>query len=333
MTHTAYLYGLAVHSDVPLHQDRPLPDFYAPDFMIRIGAITPDPAPLEGRVLLDLDMDQQYFTAVATDDGYLLRFHGTCDVRIDSVLREATIHTFDEVDEAILSVLASGTLLAFVLSMQGEPVLHASAVEVAGSAIAFVGYSGMGKSTMATLMCADGAQLITDDLLRLDLGCRPPSCALGATELRLRKAAGDLAERFPAAPGRRLTADQRDALAIPAATTPNLPLIAIVVPQPDRKLDPSAAEVAKLDPMAAFLLLTRFPRLLGWRDATVLRRQFQQLGDIVDAVPVFSAHLPWGPPFSDGIGAAVLTAVGLSQEDDWAHAHAGSRVARPTASR
>jgi len=302
-----------VRSDIPLHQDRPLPDSAAVDFVIRVRAAPPEPGQLEGHILLDLNMDQQYFAAVATNDGYHLRFHGTCDVRIDADLRHATIYPFADADEAVLSVLASGTLLAFVLAMQGETVMHASAVQVGDSALAFVGYSGMGKSTMATLMCADGAKLITDDLLRLDLGRRPPTCALGATEIRLRKAAGDLAARFAVPPGHRVTADQRDALAIPIAITPDLPLAAIVVPQPDRNLDLSAAEVERLDPMAALLLLTRFPRLLGWQDHTVLHRQFQQLGDIVDTVPVFIAHLPWGPPFPDQISDQIQRSVGLGE--------------------
>lgn len=313
MTHSAHLYGLSVRSDVPLHQDRPAPGGAEADIVIRLGAPVADLAGRpEGRLLLDLNMDRQYFTAVAIKDGYQLRFYGTCDVLIDADLREAVIHPVADSDPELLPVLASGTLLAFILSMQGEVVLHASAVQVGDSALAFVGYSGMGKSTMATLLCADGARLITDDLLRLDLGRRPPTCALGATELRLRKAAGDLAARFPVVPGHRVTADERDALAIPASTTPDLPLAAIVVPQPDRDLDPAQARVERMDPMAAFLLLTRFPRLLGWQDEEVLRRQFQQLGDIVEAVPVYSAHLPWGPPFPDEIPGIVLRGVGLA---------------------
>nr|WP_300146687.1 hypothetical protein [Propionicimonas sp.] len=313
MTHSAHLYGLSVRSDVPLHQDRPAPTTMDADVVIRRGAPVADLSERpEGRILLDLNMDRQYFTAVAVEDGYRLRFYGTCDVLIDTGLRAAVIHPVPEADPDLLPVLAGGTLLAFILSMRGEAVLHASAVQVGDSALAFVGYSGMGKSTMATLLCADGATLITDDLLRLDLRHRPPTCALGATELRLRKAAGDLAARFPVTPGHRVTADARDALSIPISTTPDLPLAAIVVPQPDRELDPAQARVERMDPMAAFLLLTRFPRLLGWQDEEVLRRQFQQLGDIVESVPVYTAHLPWGPPFPDEIPGIVLHAVGLA---------------------
>ncbi|MCB1282076.1 MAG: hypothetical protein KDB18_11195, partial [Salinibacterium sp.] len=279
MTRVTHLYGLALTSDIPLHQDRPVGQTKADSIEIRVGStIAASTDRPQGHILLDLDIDGQYFTAVRSDEGFLLRFYDTCDVVIDSTLGRALIHPYPDGDPTILSVLVGGPLLAFMLSMRGEAVLHASAVQVGSSAIAFVGSSGMGKSTMAALLSADGARLITDDILRLDLAHRPPTCSLGATELRLRKAAGDLADRFAERPRRRVTADERDALAIPVATTPDLPLAAIIVPQPDRDLDPTRATVERIDPMAAFLLLTRFPRLLGWQDAEVLQRQFQQLG-------------------------------------------------------
>jgi len=312
MTSVARLYGLTVRSELPLHQHRPPADSEAVDLTITVGEpiLQTDELPLDKR-LLHLKVDKQYFTAGRTDDGFLLRFFGTCDVRFDPALTSAVIHPIAGTDPALLAVLAGGTLLAFALAMRGETVLHASAVQIGESALAFVGSSGMGKSTTATLMCADGALLITDDLLRLDLSRTPPTCSLGATELRLRKAAGNLSERFAQAPGRRTTGDARDALALPASTTENLPLAAIVIPRPEKSAERTEPEVERLDAMAAFLLLSRFPRLLGWEDEDVLRTQFQQLGDIVDKVPVYVATLPWGPPFPDDLAALLRQRVGL----------------------
>lgn len=313
MTSIARLYGLTVRSELPLHQHRPPADPEAIDLTITLGEpiLQTDDLPL-GKRLLHLNVDKQYFTAGRTDDGFLLRFFGTCDVRFDAALTSAVIHPMAGTDPGLLAVLAGGTLLAFALAMRGEPVLHASAVQIGDSALAFVGSSGMGKSTTATLMCADGAFLITDDLLRLDLSRTPPTCSLGATELRLRKGAGDLSDRFALAPGRRTTGDARDALAIPASTTENLPLAAIVIPIPDKSAERTEPEVERLDAMEAFLMLSRFPRLLGWEDEDVLRQQFQQLGDIIDRVPVHIARLPWGPPFSPNLAAEVRSRVDMA---------------------
>ncbi|GAB3811857.1 hypothetical protein GCM10028820_03800 [Tessaracoccus terricola] len=305
------LYGLSVRSELPLHQDRVLPDDSPVDLEIVMGPSAPrteDPPP--GRVLLHLQVDRQYYTASETEADYLLRFYSTCDVHVSKDLRRAEVRLYPDADPDIAAVLAGGTVLAFILSMRGDAVLHASAVQVGDSAVAFVGGSGMGKSTSATLMCADGARLITDDLLVLDLDATPPTCALGATELRLRKSAGELSDRFASTPGRRVTGDARDALAAAPSLTESLPLRAIIIPAPDRS-GRTVAQIEQRDPMTSFLLLSRFPRLLGWEDERVLERHFQQLGDLIEKVPVFIARLPWGPPFPDDVAAQIRTAVGV----------------------
>lgn len=306
------LYGLRVRSSLPLHQNRGAAGPGGVDVEISVGPVqpVPDEQPT-GRVMIDLRTDKQLYTAVETDDGYLIRFHGTCDVHLDGDLRSVTVYPGPDVDEGLVSVLLAGAVLAFILAVKGEPVLHASAVQVGDRALGFVGASGMGKSTMATLMCADGAKLITDDLLRLDLTSEPPACWLGATELRLRKSAGELSSLFADLPGRRTTADERDALAVHVSDAESLPLHAMVVPSPDHTGELSDIVVDTPDGMRAFLLLSRFPRLLGWTDTQIIERQFQQLGDILDAVPVHIIRMPWGPPFAPDLAARVRAAVGL----------------------
>jgi len=62
-------------------------------------------------------------------------------------------------------VLAQALPLASVL--RGMEVLHASAVCLDGRAVAFLGRSGAGKTTLATRLLARGARLLTDDVLAL----------------------------------------------------------------------------------------------------------------------------------------------------------------------
>ena len=62
-------------------------------------------------------------------------------------------------------VLAQALPLASIL--QGMEVLHASAVCLDGRAVAFLGRSGAGKTTLATRLLARGARLLTDDVLAL----------------------------------------------------------------------------------------------------------------------------------------------------------------------
>lgn len=54
-------------------------------------------------------------------------------------------------------------VLPYVVALDGDLVLHASAVTVGAAGIAFVGESGMGKSTLATSLGQDGHGILTDD--------------------------------------------------------------------------------------------------------------------------------------------------------------------------
>lgn len=299
------LYGLVVDSDIPLHQDR---ETTGPaDVTIRSGApIVATDEPPAGRRLLHLETDRALFTAAETGTGYVLRFYRTCDFVIEADLARVTVRAVPGADPDRIGVLISGTLLSFLLAIRGEAVLHASAVQVGESALAFVGSSGMGKSTMATLVCAAGGQLITDDVLRLDLDSGRPRCHLGGTSLRLRKAATDLATLFGSAPARRVTGDGRDALTMTPAVQDRLPLAAIVIPAPQHESVLTRPELLRLEPKQALLALLQFPRIVGWEDGSVLDRQLQELGIIVASVPVYVARLPWGPPFSSSLAPDLL---------------------------
>ena len=313
MSELVRLYGMNIRTDIPTHQHRPLPPGARPDLEITIGPPTPATgAAPPGKVLLDLRGNQQYYTGTRHEDGFSLRFHGTCDVEIDGDLSRAVVRPVAGSETGMLSVLAGGTLLAFVLGLRRAQVLHASAVQVGDEVLAFAGASGMGKSTMATLQCADGAALVTDDLLRLELTRSRPLCSLGATELRLRKPAAHLADGHIGAGRQRTTADDRNAFTTRTASTESLPLAAIVVPVIDRDPARTAVRFEALAPLDALLLLTRFPRLLGWQDPAILRDQFDQVGDLVERVPVHVAVVPAGPPFPSGLAGVVRDGVGLA---------------------
>ena len=58
--------------------------------------------------------------------------------------------------------------LPFAAVLRGLEVLHASAVEVDGGAVAFVGRSGAGKTSLALALCRRGAAFLSDDVLALE---------------------------------------------------------------------------------------------------------------------------------------------------------------------
>lgn len=309
------LYGLVVESELDLHQNRPAAPGDVPDVRIRWGEPRTRRAqgrPVAGTLLLDSGSRRYGYVIVERPDGtHLLRFFNACDAEISADLSEVTVHPVVGADPGIAVVLASGAILAYLLVRRGHAVLHGSAVATDDGALAFVAPSGGGKSTMATLLCADGAGLVTDDVLRVDLDgphAPVPSVRAGATGLRLRKGADTLSELFgTGAPGRHVSADDRQVLT-PGGDVPDaLPLLAVVVPFPEHGLD--ALVVERLDPKQALFDLLSFPRLLGWRDPAYLSRHLGEVATLVARVPVLRARVPWGPPFSPRIAPDLRAAV------------------------
>lgn len=251
------------------------------------------------------------YTFSRLDDGTVVgRVYGLADFDIDPGGRSVRYHCDPAVDVEFVSILVVGTLSAYLLSARGALVLHASAVAVGDRALAFIGASGQGKTTMATLLCLAGYPLITDDVLPVHLdGAGAPWCIPGGVELRVRDKLSDLVASSPGSMGRRRTADQRSALAPPVTGEARLPLGAVVVPWPDRETSGLRAE--RLGFAQATMALARFQRIEGWRRPEALRAQFDQVGAVAAAVPVIDMRVPWGPPFADGVAAAVVEASGL----------------------
>jgi hypothetical protein len=304
VTFTYHAHGLLIASDVAL----PLPPAAPagePDLVLRRGADRPVPheRPPGTRLAEVGRPDHTIFYTLARDEtAAVLRYPGVCDFTGDRGLSRVTAHLHPGADAGLLPVLVSGALLAVHLMLHHQLVLHASAVRAGGRAVAFVGSSGMGKSTLAAALCDLGCGLVSDDLLRVDRGLVHP----GGTENRLRESARELAE---AAPREHVheTADGRLALRPRDLVTGPLPLAACVVPRPAREVTEVVAR--RLGPAEALLRLSRYPRVLGWTDAASTAASFQALGDLVERVPVFEAAIPWGPPFADGVLRGLLDAV------------------------
>jgi hypothetical protein len=245
--------------------------------------------------------EDSWYTATSTGSEYLMRFRDCGEFVISGDLTSVQIRRDPAGRFELLPILMAGTVSAVLLTLRGETVLHASAVAIDGVATAFVGQSGRGKSTLATLMCLDGADLVTDDVLAVHAG-PPVTCVGGAYELRLRSAASVLAADRPEG-SVRTTADERVAFAPSPARVETLPLAAIIVPTPDREA--LEVEARRLEPSQAVFWLLAFPRVHGWSRPDVLSRDFTMLSHIANSIPVYDVTVPWGPPFRPDIAGSL----------------------------
>ncbi len=318
--HVQVLHGLALATTFPLHQDRPAPPGTVPDVTVREGP--PMAHTLEtpgGRVLLDFgENPDRWYTAVERPDGsVLLRVYTVCDFVVSADQGSVEMRMVEGTDPGMGAILTCGTLVALLLQLRGSLVLHASGVELGDTVIAFLGHSGMGKSTLAALMCTAGARVVTDDVLPILPG-PVPTVLPGATELRLRPGAESLTADLAAGTFRqRQSTDNRQVIGLEGARGTQLPLGAIVLPRPNRE---NHLEMEVLEGKAALFAVLTFPRLMGWRDESALARTFAQVSTVVRTVPVFVAHVPWGPPFRSETVPMIRSAV----LDRAAHLGAGS---------
>jgi hypothetical protein len=97
--------------------------------------------------------------------GYLLRFPDLAD--FVAVGREIRCFPTDTLPAETIRHFLLDLVMPLLLSGRGKLVLHASAVVVAGEALAFVGPTGRGKSTLTACFGARGFPLLADDCLVL----------------------------------------------------------------------------------------------------------------------------------------------------------------------
>lgn len=307
------LHGLVLRTDVAVPGAVGAPAGRAVDLEVTVagGRQVPDTIADGARLQAATWGDRMQYSTVRRSDGsVLLRLHGLVDFVIDPELRSVAAWTDPRCEPELYALLVAGNLLATVLTLRGETVLHASAVERDGRAVAFVAHSGMGKSTLAALACARGGRFVTDDLLRVGYGDDGRAhCWPGGLENRLRRMPAEILGFAPET-GVRTSVDNRRVWSPRPTANPSPELVAVVLPVLDR--DCRTLEVGRLGRGAALVQLQLTPRLLGWTDQAATAAAFRNLSALVRSVPVRTARVPWGLPVDPAIVDELLDGVGLT---------------------
>jgi hypothetical protein len=99
--------------------------------------------------------------------GYLLRFTDLADFLVSPEGSDIRCYPVPDTPLETIRHLLLDQVIPLFLSVRGRLVLHASAVVVPGGAIAFLGETGQGKSTLSGSFVTQGFPLVTDDCLLL----------------------------------------------------------------------------------------------------------------------------------------------------------------------
>lgn len=103
-----------------------------------------------------------------TPAGFLLRFPDLADFEISEDGGTVRSWPAPGISDASLQHLYLNQVLPLALSKGGQLVFHASAVDLDGEGIAFMGCSGRGKSTLAASFATSGFPFLADDGLVID---------------------------------------------------------------------------------------------------------------------------------------------------------------------
>jgi hypothetical protein len=152
---TYFAYGLRIRSAVPLPELVAFEGAEA-DAIIRTGAIDWRPDKYDAA---------RWFEVTA--EGVYLSWEGVGKFLV-SRGREITMDPCQGAEQRLLRLPLLGTALALLLHQRGLLVLHASAIDVRGRGVAFLGSKGRGKSTMAAALYARGHRLLSDDIVAID---------------------------------------------------------------------------------------------------------------------------------------------------------------------
>lgn len=288
---------LGLNFEAPFAVGEPLPDGPLADVTVRIGPSRPVPDDAPGPVVAQLKPPNSAgYTVYSVEDGYVFRFPGLCEFEMSGDGRIVACLPGPACTDDIVQVLMAGTLTAWVLTLRGLAVLHASAVRRNDVTVLVVGHSGRGKSTVAALFCAAGAELVADDVVALENHPHGLVCAGLGSELRLRQQASSIADLFPPPlPERRLTADGRLAIKPTRTSDEHNVVSAVLLPCPVR--DGSEVATRRLRPTQATLSLLANARIAGMVAPAMQKAYFETVSALAGVVPVLEARVPWGPPF------------------------------------
>lgn len=99
--------------------------------------------------------------------------------------REIVVEPISGIDESMLRPSILGPAMSVVLRQRGLLVLHASSVAINHTAVAFLGSSGWGKSTIAQTFHAQGYDILTDDVMAVETSRPHPIVFPGFPQLKL----------------------------------------------------------------------------------------------------------------------------------------------------
>jgi hypothetical protein len=167
-----FAFGLGIQSELPI------PELTAEE--------------VEGDVFIRMDNTEFYSQYKEVDKPFFEMSQKESVLSIESIGtfiirdgREIIIIPASQADIRRIRRYIVGTVLAILLYQRGNLVLHASSVNIDDQAIAFLGFSGSGKSSIAAALHNHGYGVLADDISVIEMKDNKPVVLPGFPQLKL----------------------------------------------------------------------------------------------------------------------------------------------------
>ena len=273
--------GLAVESEVPLPelpvclQERP-----GRRIKIRKGGILPAAT----RVIDEkrLEDGRTWLAVFGAKRGLIFHFPELAQFAVSPDGLDIQVFIEPGIPEESVRHLLLDQVLPYLAASWGGQVFHASAVEILGSAIGFLGESGRGKSTLAAAFAKRGFQVLSDDCLHLSSGSGGYRVRPWSSGIRLWQ--DSVGAVWGAEVGTKAVAHytRKQRVAAPAASPGmELPLGGMYLLEPPS--DESAIRIVPMPPRDACVELVRQAFLLDPSDPSRVRELFEDAGTLAES--------------------------------------------------
>ncbi|MBE9065710.1 serine kinase [Leptolyngbya cf. ectocarpi LEGE 11479] len=173
-----FAYGLRIQSEIAIPEFITTDSDYDPQVTIHLEQERALSDHLPERVINEAG----YFKLTRTDSVFYIRNVGLFFINAGAKI---FMLPAPDVSESLLRSYLVGTVMGILLYQQGLLVLHASAVNIHGDAVAFLGVSGEGKSSAAAAFQAVNYDVMTDDVAPVILGGSAPILIPGFPQIKL----------------------------------------------------------------------------------------------------------------------------------------------------
>lgn len=302
MNSTYFVFGLTVSSNVWIPGLTPTVSSSEPDIRLYLGA-SPAAAGFHGFEAGEISYSSRELSSsghplvriwrVSDGDFVRVEFDEGATFWLDRAARNvwATWELPLTLDDAISYLL--GPVVGLLMRFRGIVCLHASAVSIAGRAVAFVGPEGAGKSTAAAAFAAHGKGVLSDDIVAIverDNAFHVlPACpyiGLWPDSVQAIFGSPDAAPKFSAMWDKRRLALGGPRLAFETRVL----LLSSIFLLADRRAGPPSTD--SLSPRDALFALVANSYGANALDSEGRANELALLGRLVSAVPVFRLHTP-----------------------------------------